>query len=44
VFSKKPAGDNGKSRSDIFEFGTGAIILKLFKIPDGSTKIIIQGL
>ena len=44
VFSKKPAGDNGKSRDEIFEYGSGAVVLKLFKIPDGSTRIIIQGL
>jgi ATP-dependent Lon protease len=30
--------------NEIFEYGVGAVVLKLFKIPDGSIRIIVQGL
>lgn len=32
------------TENEIFEFGVGAVVLKLFKIPDGSIRIILQGL
>ena len=44
VFSRKVSEKDGKADKDIFEYGSGAVVLKLFKIPDGSIRIIIQGL
>jgi len=43
VFSKK-SGDEEDDAAEPYEFGTAAAILKFFKMPDGSIRIIIQGL
>lgn len=43
VFSQKNVKDPGIEREP-FEVGTAAAILKFFKMPDGSIRIIIQGI
>jgi len=52
VFSKKPdesersasGGQEEIKSENIFEYGTAAAVLKLFKIPDDGVRLIIQGL
>jgi len=44
AFSRKVVENDETPADDIFEYGTAAVVLKLFKIPDGSIRIIIQGL
>ncbi|MFC1555151.1 endopeptidase La [candidate division KSB1 bacterium] len=43
VFSKKYNEEN-EPIDEVFEFGTAAVVLKLFKVPDGTLRIILQGL
>ncbi|MCP4726198.1 MAG: endopeptidase La [bacterium] len=44
VFSKKIGKDGETVSDDIFPIGTAATILKLFRMPDESLRIIVQGL
>ncbi|MFC1477457.1 endopeptidase La [candidate division KSB1 bacterium] len=44
VFSRDTSDGTSKNVRGPFEFGTAASILKFFKMPDGSIRIIIQGL
>ncbi|KPK93941.1 hypothetical protein AMJ80_05685 [bacterium SM23_31] len=44
VFSNRIIEKDEIPKDEIFEYGTAAVVLKLFKIPDGSIRIIIQGL
>jgi ATP-dependent Lon protease len=43
VAQKSPEIEDPNS-NDIFEFGTVGIILKMLKFPDGSVRILVQGL
>ncbi len=44
AFSGIKSNEKKNNNNDIFEYGVGAVVLNLFKIPDGSIRIILQGL
>jgi len=44
VFSRKIDENGEPAENEPFEYGTGAAILKFFKMPDDSIRIIIQGI
>src|SRR5687767_1361415 len=44
VFAQKEAGEDEPSQNDLHPVGTASQIHKMFKLPDGSLRIIVQGL
>ena len=44
VFAQKEAGEDEPSQADLHPIGTASQIHKMFKLPDGSLRIIVQGL
>ncbi len=44
VFTQRVAGDEEPLKDDLYPVGTASHIHKMFKLPDGSLRIIVQGL
>jgi ATP-dependent Lon protease len=44
VFAQKEAGEDDPTLADLHPIGTASQIHKMFKLPDGSLRIIVQGL
>src|SRR5918993_1562481 len=44
VFAQREAGEDEPSQNDLHAVGTASQIHKMFKLPDGSLRIIVQGL
>src|SRR5918993_1084949 len=44
VFAQREAGEDEPSQADLHPIGTASQIHKMFKLPDGSLRIIVQGL
>ena len=44
VFTQRDAGDEDPGQDGLFPIGTFAHIHKMFKLPDGSLRLIVQGL
>src|SRR6187401_2502867 len=44
VFAQKEAGEDEPTQADLHPIGTASQIHKMFKLPDGSLRIIVQGL
>jgi ATP-dependent Lon protease len=44
VFAQREAGEDDPTQSDLHPIGTASQIHKMFKLPDGSLRIIVQGL
>jgi ATP-dependent Lon protease len=44
VFTQREAGEDEPLREDLYPIGTASHIHKMFKLPDGSLRIIVQGL
>jgi ATP-dependent Lon protease len=44
VFTQKEAGEDEPLQDDLYPVGTASHIHKMFKLPDGSLRIIVQGL
>jgi ATP-dependent Lon protease len=44
VFAQKEAGEDDPTQADLHPIGTASQIHKMFKLPDGSLRIIVQGL
>ncbi len=44
VFAQREAGIEEPAREDLYDVGTATHIHKLFKLPDGSVRLIVQGL
>ena len=44
VFAQREAGEDEPGQRDLHEIGTASQIHKMFKLPDGSLRIIVQGL
>jgi ATP-dependent Lon protease len=44
VFAQREAGEDEPSQKDLHPIGTASQIHKMFKLPDGSLRIIVQGL
>src|SRR5471030_488066 len=44
VFTQKDAGVEEPTQSDLYSVGTATHIHKMFKLPDGSLRLIVQGL
>src|ERR671913_1044382 len=44
VFAQREAGEDEPSHNDLHPVGTASQIHKMFKLPDGSLRIIVQGL
>jgi ATP-dependent Lon protease len=44
VFTQRDAGVEEPKREDLFRVGTATHIHKMFKLPDGSLRLIVQGL
>ena len=44
VFTQKDAGEDEPIKDDLHAIGTASHIHKMFKLPDGSLRIIVQGL
>ena len=44
VFAQREAGEDEPGQKDLHEIGTASQIHKMFKLPDGSLRIIVQGL
>ncbi len=44
VFTQRDAAVEEPARDDLFEVGTATHIHKMFKLPDGSLRLIVQGL
>jgi ATP-dependent Lon protease len=44
VFTQRVASDEEPLRDDLYPVGTASHIHKMFKLPDGSLRIIVQGL
>jgi ATP-dependent Lon protease len=44
VFAQREAGEDEPSQNDLHPVGTASQIHKMFKLPDGSLRIIVQGL
>src|SRR5687768_3290403 len=44
VFTQREAGEDEPLRDDLYPVGTASHIHKMFKLPDGSLRIIVQGL
>ena len=44
VFAQREAGEDEPTQKDLHAIGTASQIHKMFKLPDGSLRIIVQGL
>ena len=44
VFAQREAGEDEPGQADLHPIGTASQIHKMFKLPDGSLRIIVQGL
>jgi ATP-dependent Lon protease len=44
VFTQREAGEDEPLQEDLYSVGTASHIHKMFKLPDGSLRIIVQGL
>jgi ATP-dependent Lon protease len=44
VFTQRDAGEDDPQQKDLYPIGTASHIHKMFKLPDGSLRIIVQGL
>src|SRR6186997_2174946 len=44
VFTQRDASVEEPQQSDLYEIGTASLIHKMFKLPDGSLRLIVQGL
>jgi len=44
VFTQRDASVEEPQQADLFEVGTASLIHKMFKLPDGSLRLIVQGL
>src|SRR4029079_5283525 len=44
VFAQPEAGGDAATQADLHPIGTASQIHKMFKLPDGSLRIIVQGL
>jgi ATP-dependent Lon protease len=44
VFTQRDAAIEEPQQPDLFEIGTASLIHKMFKLPDGSLRLIVQGL
>ena len=44
VFTQRDAAIEEPGQSDLFQVGTATHIHKMFKLPDGSLRLIVQGL
>ena len=44
VFAQREAGEDEPGQADLHAIGTASQIHKMFKLPDGSLRIIVQGL
>src|SRR5215216_94523 len=44
VFTQRDASVEEPQQSDLYEVGTASLIHKMFKLPDGSLRLIVQGL
>lgn len=44
VFAQREAADDDPGLADLYPIGTASQIHKMFKLPDGSLRIIVQGL
>src|SRR6187399_1179923 len=44
VFTQRDAGVEEPQKDDLYEVGTASHIHKMFKLPDGSLRLIVQGL
>ncbi len=44
VFAQREAGEDEPTQADLHQIGTASQIHKMFKLPDGSLRIIVQGL
>ena len=44
VFTQREAGEDDPLQDDLYPIGTASHIHKMFKLPDGSLRIIVQGL
>jgi ATP-dependent Lon protease len=44
VFTQREAGEDEPQQDDLYPVGTASHIHKMFKLPDGSLRIIVQGL
>jgi len=44
VFAQREAGEDEPAQKDLHPIGTASQIHKMFKLPDGSLRIIVQGL
>src|SRR5688572_3370666 len=44
VFTQRDASIEEPSQPDLYEVGTASHIHKMFKLPDGSLRLIVQGL
>jgi ATP-dependent Lon protease len=44
VFTQREAGEDEPLQEDLYPIGTASHIHKMFKLPDGSLRIIVQGL
>jgi ATP-dependent Lon protease len=44
VFTQRDAGEDDPQQQDLYPVGTASHIHKMFKLPDGSLRIIVQGL
>jgi ATP-dependent Lon protease len=44
VFTQRDASVEEPQQADLYEVGTASLIHKMFKLPDGSLRLIVQGL
>jgi len=44
LVSQKNAGDDEPSQDDIYSIGTLASVLQLLKLPDGTVKVLVEGI
>lgn len=44
LVAQKEATDDNPSEKDVFDMGTVATILQLLKLPDGTVKVLVEGL
>ena len=44
IFTLRPAKDGKKSKEKYFNLGTASLIIKMFRVPDGSIRLLVQGM
>ena len=44
LVAQKSAADDDPSASDLYQIGTVAAILQLIRLPDGTVKVLVEGL